>query len=262
MSRLWSSGKSKSIEISGCAATLCGVVSSRPNPARQTAVSDMKPATERPYLTKPRTFTKFWTRNHGGSSMKVSNFRSMVAALILAFVSAGAVMARIPAGWIIDGSAPNDYEFSRDETTSAGGKFSASIDAKFGANGFGTLMQMIDADNYRGGRWKLTGYLKTDDAIRAQMFMRVDGPDRKVVSFDNMDSRPIIGTSGWTRYEIVLDVPADSVDIAFGFLLAEGGTVWGDNFSLEKVDPTVPVTSTTAAGSIKPKEPVNTDFES
>jgi len=185
----------------------------------------------------------------------------MVAALILAFVSAGLLMAGIPAGWIIAGSAPTDYEFFRDGTTAVSGQFSASIDAKPGANGFGTLMQMIDADNYRGGRWKLTGYLKTNDATRAQMFMRVDGPDRKVASFDNMDTRPVTGTSGWTRYEIVLDVPADSVDIAFGFLLAQGGTVWGDNFSLEKVDPTVPVTSTTISASSRPKEPVNTDFE-
>ena len=193
--------------------------------------------------------------------MNVSNHRLMVAALALALVGAGSVMAKIPAGWIIAGSNPNDYEFSRDGTASASGKWSASIDAKSGANGFGTLMQMIDADNYRGGRWKLTGYLRTNDAIRAQMFMRVEGPDRKVVSFDNMDSRPVTGTSGWTRYEIVLDVPADSVDIAFGFLLAQGGTVWGDNFSLEKVDSTVPVTSTTTSASSRPKEPVNTDFE-
>jgi hypothetical protein len=193
--------------------------------------------------------------------MNVSNFRSMVVALILAFVSAGSVMANIPAGWIIAGSDPKDYEFSRDGTTAASGKFCASIDAKFGANGFGTLMQTIDAENYRGGRWKLIGYLKTEDASRAQMWMRVEGPDRKVLSSDNMDSRPVTGTNGWTRYEIVLDVPADSADIAFGFSLAQRGTVWGDNFSLEKVDSTVPVTSKTTAASSRPKEPVNTDFE-
>ena len=91
------------------------------------------------------------------------------------------------------------------------------------------------------------------------MWMRVDGPDRKISSFDNMDSRPVTGTTGWTRYEIVLDVPSDSVDIAFGFFLAQGGTVWGDNFKLEKVESTVPVTSAEPPG--RPKMPVNTDFE-
>jgi hypothetical protein len=186
---------------------------------------------------------------------------ALIAALIVGFVSAGSVIADIPAGWIVAGSAPTDYEFSRDGTTAVGGDFSASIDAKPGANGFGTLMQMIDADNYRGGRWKLTGYLKTDDARRAQMWMRVEGVDRTVLSSDDMDSRPVTGTSGWTRYEIVLDVPADSVDIVYGFALAQRGTVWGDNFSLEKVDSTVPVTSTTTTASHWPKEPVNPDFE-
>ena len=193
--------------------------------------------------------------------MKISTCRSMIMGLIVEFVITGSVMADIPAGWIIAGSAPKDYEFALDGTTAASGKFSASITAKAGATGFGTLLQTIDADNYRSARWKLSGYLKTNDATRAQMWMRVDGPDRKIVSFDNMDSRPVTGTSGWTRYEIVLDVPPDSVDIVFGFFLAQAGTVWGDDFKLEKVASTVPVTSSTAVAARKPKEPVNTDFE-
>jgi hypothetical protein len=76
-----------------------------------------------------------------------------------------------------------------------------------------------------------------------------------------MDSRPVTGTTGWTRYEIVLDVPADGVDIAFGFFLAQAGTVWGDNFRLEKVESTVPVTSPHPPAPSRPKTPVNTDFE-
>jgi len=69
--------------------------------------------------------------------MNVSNFRALIAALTIGCVSAGSVIADIPAGWTIAGSAPTDYEFSRDGTTAVGGKFSASIDAKPGANGFG-----------------------------------------------------------------------------------------------------------------------------
>ena len=195
--------------------------------------------------------------------MKISPVRPIVVTLFVSFVSIASVLADVPAGWIIAGSAAKDYEFARDGTTAASGKFSASITAKSdaSANGFGTLMQMIDADNYRGARWKLSGYLKTSDATRAQMWMRVDGPDRKIVSFDNMDSRPVTGTTGWTRYEIVLDVPSDSVDIAFGFFLAQAGTVWGDNFKLEKVESTVPVTSPTSVPPSRPKEPANADFE-
>jgi hypothetical protein len=92
------------------------------------------------------------------------------------------------------------------------------------------------------------------------MWMRVDGPDRKILSFDNMDSRPVHGTTSWTRYEIVLDVLANSID---GFLLTQGGgKAWGDNFKLEKVDSTVPVTAPASVAPARPKEPISTDFES
>jgi len=119
----------------------------------------------------------------------------------------------LPTGWFVAGSAPKDYEFSRDTSTAQSGQSSALIATKPGvtSNGFGTLMQTIDAENYRGARWRMSGYLKTSDAAKAQMWMRVDGPGTKILSFDNMDSRPVRGTTPWTRYEIVLDVPADSV---------------------------------------------------
>jgi len=146
--------------------------------------------------------------------------------------------------WFIAGSAPDDYQFVFDATASATGNIQ-SIAAKLNArvDGFGTLMQRIAADDYRGKRCRLSGYLRTDSAARAQMWLRVDGPDREVVAFDNMRSRPIVGTTDWTRYDIVLDVPTDGADIAFGFFLSGGGKVWGDNFKLEEVDSTVPVTA-------------------
>ena len=53
--------------------------------------------------------------------MKVSTFRSMAVALILVFVSVGSVMADIPTGWLVAGSAPKDYDFSRDGTTRPAG---------------------------------------------------------------------------------------------------------------------------------------------
>jgi hypothetical protein len=188
---------------------------------------------------------------------------SLLMALSIAFLSTAPAWAELPTGWFVAGSAPNDYEFSRDTSTAQSGQSSALIATKPGvtSNGFGTLMQIIDAQNYRGARWRMSGYLKTSDVAKAQMWMRVDG-DRKILSFDNMDSRPVRGTTGWTRYEIVLDVPADSIDIAFGFFLTQGGgKVWGDNFRFEKVDSTVPLTAPANAAAARPKEPVNTDFE-
>jgi hypothetical protein len=191
--------------------------------------------------------------------------RSLLTAICMAFLSALPAWAELPAGWFIAGSAPNDYEFSRDTSTAQSGQSSALIAAKPGitSTGFGTLMQIIDAENYRSSRWRMSGYLKTSEVAKAQMWMRVDGPDRKILSFDNMDSRPVHGTTPWTRYEIVLDVPANSIEIAFGFLLTQGGgRVWADSFKFEKVDSTVPVTAPPIVAPARPKEPVNTDFES
>lgn len=130
---------------------------------------------------------------------------------------------------MIAGNAPTIYVFAVDKATPVSGSRSASITAKPTAtsDGFGTLMQMIAADDYRGSRFRFSGYLRTGNADRSQMWMRVDGPNHQALAFDNMDSRPVTGTTGWRRYDIVLNVPQNSVDVAFGFLLAGRGEVWG-----------------------------------
>ena len=168
--------------------------------------------------------------------------------------------AQAASGWNIAGSAPQHYVFTREERTAATGKASFRITSKDTAKftGFGTLMQTISAEDYRGGRWRLSGYMKTEDAYRAQMWMRIDGPDRSILGFDNMDSRPAMGTSEWTRYEIVLDVPKEAMAIAFGFFLAGPGSAWGDSFKLERVESSTPLTSTSSG---MPRAPQNTDFE-
>ncbi len=182
------------------------------------------------------------------------------ALTLLALVSLSASAAP-PQGWIVAGSAPKDYEFGTDETHAADGKKSAFIKAApaAGVAGFGTLMQMFAADDYRGGRWKLSARMRTKDVAKAQLWMRVDGPDNKVNAFDNMESRPVVGDSEWTRYEIVLDVANDSIAVAFGFFLAGGkGEVWADDFKLEKVTAATPVTG--SAGN-RPRGPSNLSFE-
>ena len=56
--------------------------------------------------------------------------------------------------------------------------------------------------------------------------MRVDGPNGYLLSFDNMENRPIVSTSDWQKYAVVLDVPENACQIAFGILLAGKGQVW------------------------------------
>jgi hypothetical protein len=193
--------------------------------------------------------------------MTVQTARTLSLSLLVTGLGVSGAHAEVPAGWHVAGSAPTEYDFSQTATASSG-KYGALIATKSGtASGFGTLMQTIAADQYRGARWRLTGFMKTEQAGRAQMWMRVDGSEGKVLSFDNMDSRVVTGTKDWKRYDIVLDVPSSSINIAFGFFLAQTGKVWGDSFKLEKVDATVPVTSMSPGTPSMPKAPVNPDFE-
>lgn len=170
-----------------------------------------------------------------------------------------ATAATPPAGWSIAGSAPTAYDMG---TTAAEGTkkgWNAYIRAKPDATGFGTMMQTVDASDYRGKRVRLAGNLRADGAEKTEMWMRVDGTGNKPVAFDNMDDRPLRGTTGWTHCEIVLDVPADAKAIAFGFLLDGKGAVKADAFRMEIVGNDVAVTG--AAHQPRPRQPVNLSFE-
>jgi len=112
------------------------------------------------------------------------------------------------------------------------------------ASGFGTYMESISADAYRGKRVRVSGYLRSADAMSAGFWLRVDGPGG-LQAFDNMQNRALAGTRDWTAFAIVLDVPADAVALKTGLLLMGTGTVWADDLRIDVVDGSVATTSVT-----------------
>jgi len=88
--------------------------------------------------------------------------------------------------------------------------------------------------------------------------MRIDGADGELLGFDNMERRPVRGTSEWVRREVVLTVPHNAHAIAIGALLVGTGQIWVDDFSLEMVGSDVP---TTVAEESLSQTPVNLNFE-
>ncbi len=166
---------------------------------------------------------------------------------------------KLPAGWQSSGSQADDYEMGVDHKVAHSGRSSGYIKSVPSAKGFGTLMQSFKAARFHGKRLRLSGFVKTENVRNwAGLWMRVDGKDGKSVSFDNMNDRPIKGISDWKKYEIVLDVPIDSINIAFGILLNGQGQVWIDDLNFEVVDEGVPTTDL----KLKlPEEPVNLNFE-
>jgi hypothetical protein len=165
-----------------------------------------------------------------------------------------AVRANVPRGWHLVGSNPTEFEAGVDAGQTYQSRASAFLKSKQSSvEGFGTLMQTIQAEQYKGKKVRLSGLVKSQDVAEwAGLWMRVD-QGKDVVAMDNMQDRAIKGTSGWQRYDVVLEVPKDATGISFGILLAGGGEVWLNSTKFDVVAADVPVTTV-------PDKPVNLEF--
>lgn len=133
-------------------------------------------------------------------------------------------------GWIMAGDDPRGYEtgIQDDDTTEIGQMAVRYIFSNRGrAKGFGTVMQMVNADAYMGKRMKFSAEVKSSGVEEgAGLWMRIDGKARRMLGFDNMGNRSIKGTTGWQKYQVVLDFPAGSIAFGLGILLVGLGQVW------------------------------------
>lgn len=169
------------------------------------------------------------------------------ALALIVYASPAAILAtEIEGDWITSGSRPKAYDMGLDTETWAVGESSRTIKSiKKRVSGFGTLMQKIPADEYRGKRIRLSGFMKAEGVKDwAGFWLRVEGKKgRRLLAFDNMMRRPIRGTQNdWTQYRLVLDVAEEAEAVAYGFLLNGVGQIWADGFELEVVGDDVPVT--------------------
>lgn len=165
-------------------------------------------------------------------------------------------------GWFLAGSSPGSYTIGvvKDAQRNGNVGYIKSKNTEITVQEFGTIMQQFTPKDYLGKKVKLTGYLKSANVKAwAGMWMRVDGNDKKVLSFDNMQDRPIRGTTDWTKYEIILNVPKESKLLAYGVLLSGNGSVWLDDFKFEILQSDEEPTG--SGVSFKLDKPTNTGFE-
>lgn len=184
---------------------------------------------------------------------------------LLAFVLPALADPGVPRGWLISSSVPaKDFEIGTAPVAGAG-KQAAYIKARAGApaGGFVGLAQCISPANYLDKRLRFSANLRPVNASAEQLWMRVDGASPgggkppRILGFYNNGELGIGGTADWKRYDVVLDVPKESENICYGFLLAGGkGEAWADDLKVEAVPRTVPVSQFTP-----PKAPVNLGFD-
>jgi hypothetical protein len=190
---------------------------------------------------------------------KRHSWKILLATAVVLATCVLAVHANVPRGWYLAGSKPTEFEVGVDTSQTYQGHTSAYLKSKQASvDGFGTLMQSINAEQYKGKKVRLSGLVKSEEVGGwAGLWMRVD-QGKDAVAFDNMQDRPIKDTTGWQRYEVVLDVPKDATGLSFGILLSGAGEVWLSNTKFDVVGADVPVTS---PGDRKvPDKPVNLEF--
>jgi hypothetical protein len=187
--------------------------------------------------------------------------KTIIYTVLLFMASITLLSYDLPKDWFKAGDQPNKYDMGVDKGAGRNGKDVATIKSiSDNISGFGTLMQQSLPTKYLGKRVRMTGYMKSANVESwAGFWLRVDqAKSGTSLSFDNMQNRAIRGTTGWKKYQIVLDVPSNASMIAYGALLAGTGQIWFDNINFEIVNKDVPQTGI-GLGTLP--EPENLNFE-
>ncbi len=153
--------------------------------------------------------------------------------------------AQLPTGWYPAGSNWKNYRIELKAKEGRKGGSAARLDClKDTVNGYGSLMQDFLPGEYLGKRIRIGAWVKTQDVEQwAGVWVQVaKDTDEKPLCFDNMADRPISGSTDWTKYELVVDVPWEAKVILMGGILNGKGSMWLDDFSVEVVDRTTPTT--------------------
>lgn len=174
--------------------------------------------------------------------------KGLIAATVVALLATAlsAAPAMLPEGWFQSGDpqAAQRCQTGVREVTGAPTPKVFHIECAGEAAGFVTIMQSISPARYAGQRVRLRAQLHGTGQSQVQLWMRADTALR-AAAFDNMSDRPLRGQFAWQAAEVVLDIPAESKLLSFGYLQAGKGEAEATAFALEIVPRSVPVTGQT-----------------
>lgn len=184
--------------------------------------------------------------------------------LLLFIASFFSLSFDLPAGWFKAGTDPDKYDMGVDTIAGYSGGNAATIKSNASKiSGYGTLMQNSKPDKFLGKRVRMSCWLKTKNVVNwSSLWFRVDELNSNIpIAFDNMRNRPVSGTTDWRKYEIVIDVPPNASNLAYGALLYGAGQIWFSNVAFEVVDNSVATTDLLAIPNAIQPEPTNLNFE-
>tara|TARA_Y100001978_G_C23582219_1_gene379560 strand:- start:192 stop:746 length:555 start_codon:yes stop_codon:yes gene_type:complete len=170
-------------------------------------------------------------------------------------------------GWHLYDSEHDDYRIGIEKCGRESGSncgFIESIvrdsDSEEDKNKSGHLVQCCGVDDYLGERIRMKAWVKSElepGAVGRLELMSIGQWGRYCKwngTFDNMSDRPIIGTTDWKQYEMVVDVLRGSYSMTFGLFLIGMGKMWLDDITFEIVEKSVPLTGLIPG-------PINLSFE-
>ncbi|CAG8779058.1 9814_t:CDS:2, partial [Acaulospora morrowiae] len=149
--------------------------------------------------------------------------------------------------WNLGGLNPEFYLTGVDYASVSGSIFLKSdpkFEYKIMDKNFGSVYQLFFPQDFFGKRVQLTGFVKSSNVTStAGMFLQLYRTTNYTI--DSMLDRPIKGSVGWQKVKCVLDVPQDTLGIAFGSYLYGTGEIWICGFEFDIVDLVVLNTSST-----------------
>jgi hypothetical protein len=176
----------------------------------------------------------------------------MIAALSLAWILTGATQAQVSYGappfgqptlsapsesskptWALAGTAPSAYQFK------AVSRESFELIAKDAATAedFETAYRRAVTDRLRGQRVRVSIDIQTRKADEgAGLWVRVDDPQGKPLVLKNMQPNLIVGSTSWSTYDVVVDVPNNAAHVGYGIMLVGKGEVNFQNASVQIID--------------------------
>lgn len=183
-----------------------------------------------------------------------------IGALAASTAKAGEI-GEAPKPWFKNGGPPAVTQCGGgvDSALEASGTTNLTLKCAATVGGFVGVMQRLDPDPYRNRRVRFSALVKTEGVEGwGGLWMRVDDVDKPGAAFDNMQNRPLRGTSDWTSYSVVLDASSNAQGLFFGTLMSGKGQLWIKDWQLEIVGPEVPSTSL-ATGGVR-NEPGNLEL--